>query len=272
MERLSINFKDNAFGPDIADDCTLRAIIGPDGLSLSVRRKSGKGQLLYTWAFPQQQRENALRRILHKEDVLTYPFERLELAYCTPVATIVPKRMFDPELTGEYLNTLTETMDGMPDYEPLNGMDMVAVWANEIKLEAIGAHFFPKARKLPYAAGLVESMKKYSSASDTAVCVHIRPSLVQVAAFESGNLLFFNTFQYEKSADVLYFTLLAYDQFHFKPTSVPLYLSGEILKESEIYRQFERFVAHIHFLPAKSFSGFPEVLSPHLYLDQTLFL
>ncbi len=271
MERLSINYKDSTFGPDIADDCILRAVIGPDGLSLSVRRKNGKAQLLYTWAFPQLQRENALRRILHREDLLAYPFERTELVYCSPVATIVPKRMFDPELTGEYLNSLTDNLDGMPDYEPLNGLDMVAVWANEIKLEAIGAHFFPKARKLPYAAGLIESMKKYSAESETAVCVHLRPGLLHVAAFERGNLLFFNTFSFEKSSDVLYFTLLAFDQFNFKPTEVPLYLSGEILKESEIYRQFERFVAHIRFLPSKPLYGLPELLSPHLYLDQTLF-
>ncbi len=272
MERLSINYKDNTFGPDIADDCILRAVIGPDGLSLSVRRKSGKTLLLNTWSFQQQQRENTLRRILHREDVISYPFDRIELAYCTPVATIVPKRMFDPELMGEYLNSLTDNLDGMPDYEPLNGLDMIAVWANEIKLEAIGAHFFPKARKLPYIAGLVESMKKYSAESESAVCVHLRSGLLHVSAFERGNLLFFNTFSFEKSSDVLYFTLLAYDQFNFKPTEIPLYLSGEILKESEIYRQYERFIAHIRFLPSKPLNGVPDLRSPHLYLDQTLFL
>ena len=48
MERLSINFKDTTFGPDISDECILRAGIGPDGLSFAVRRMNKGTQYLHT--------------------------------------------------------------------------------------------------------------------------------------------------------------------------------------------------------------------------------
>ena len=272
MERLSINYKDNNFGPDVADECTLRALIGPDGLSFSVRRKFGKIQYLQTWSFDKAQRENALRRILNNEELPSFPFQQVELMYCTPTVALTPKRMFDAQLAGDYLHTLTDQLHGKAEFEALDALDLMVIWANETKLTAIGDYFFPNAQKLSYTVGLIEALKKYSAESDVAVCVHIRSAYLQIAAFERGNILFFNTFAYEKPSDVLYFTLLVYDQFHLKASDVPLYISGELLKDSEIYKQYERFIRHTKFLPVPPFSGVQEAIMPHIYLDQTMFL
>lgn len=272
MEKLSVNYRDNTFGPDIADECVLRAVIGADGLALSVRRKYGKTQLLQTWAYAADQSENALRRILNKTEMPAWPFESVELLYFTPIATIAPKRMFDPTLAGDYLHTLKENLNGKAEYEALPNMDMTAIWANDTRLTTIGDYFFPKAKPLAYTVGLLEAFQKFSDKNDVAVCVHFRPSHIQLAAFERGSLLFFNTFLYEKPSDVLYFTLLVYDQFHLKPTDAPLFISGELLPDAEIYRQYERFIKNIRFLGASPLMGVPDSLAPHLYLDQTLFL
>ena len=270
MERLSINFKDTTFGPDISDECILRAVIGPDGLSFAVRRKNSGTQYLHTWVFNKEHRENALRRILNNEEIASYPFASVELMYFTPTATIVPKRMFDPVLAGDYLHTLTDIVLGKVAYSALHGMEMTAVWAVDPALVAIGAYFFPQASVRSYTVALLEALQKTTTNQETCVCVHLRSSFLQIAVFERGNLLFFNTFNYEKPADVLYFTLLAYDQYFLKPSDTPLFISGELLTESEIYKQYERFIRHIHFLPAATLPGISEGILPHIYLDQTI--
>ena len=270
MERLSINFKDTTFGPDISDECILRAVIGPDGLSFAVRRKNSGTQYLHTWVFNKEHRENALRRILNNEEIASYPFASVELMYFTPTATIVPKRMFDPVLAGDYLHTLTDIVLGKVAYSALHGMEMTAVWAVDPALVAIGAYFFPQASVRSYTVALLEALQKTTTNQETCVCVHLRSSFLQIAVFERGNLLFFNTFNYEKPADVLYFTLLAYDQYFLKPSDTPLFISGELLKESEIYKQYERFIRHIQFLPAAILPGISEGILPHIYLDQTI--
>jgi hypothetical protein len=88
--------------------------------------------------------------------------------------------------------------------------------------------------------------------------------------FERRNLVFFNTFDFTKPADLLYYILLAYKQFDLNPLEVPLALSGTLLEDSEIYRLLLRYVRSMHFLPLPDGFQLPDAanaLPAHYWFD-----
>ena len=270
MERMSLSYQNSAFGPDMADRCTLRVVIGPDGLSYTVKDEKGTVHALRGWQYSIENPVHLLRKILQLDTLVVYPYARYELLWMTPFSTGVPRRMFDVNHAAEYLITLTDQPLAFIQHDDVPELDLVVISGLISGMKEAVDHFFPNAQNAMQAPALLRHFQKNAPADDAAVFVHLHSSYIQIAAFERGNLLFFNTFKYEKPADVLYFTLLVYDQFFLKPTDNQLFISGSLLKDAEIYRQYERFIRNIRFLPSPALPGVPETILPHLYLDQTL--
>lgn len=92
-----------------------------------------------------------------------------------------------------------------------------------------------------------------ATANDYEVFLNARNQAAQIAVFDRRNLLFYNAFRFEKPNDLLYFALLAYDQFRLDPAEIPLTVSGNLPEDSEIYRTLYRYVRAIRFasLPEK---------------------
>lgn len=269
MERLATNFRSLAFGPDAADQCTLRLVIGPDGLTYAVRDKNGEAMILRTWHYPPKYADLSLRKVLHQDEAIAYPYGRCELFWQMPLCTFVPKRMFDPETAKDYLKTLTDQPVGEIFVEETAEVDAFFIGSVNGELAAIARYFAPQAFEAPLPSRLVRFWQNQTN-ERFRVFAHLRSQYVQIAVFDRNNLLAFNTFSYEKPADVLYYTLLLYDQFALKPTDTELTISGELLRDSEIYRQYERFIRHIRFAPSPTLIGIPEAIPPHVYLDQTM--
>lgn len=270
MERMSLSYQNSAFGPDMADRCTLRVVIGPDGLSYTVKDEKGTIHALRAWQYSIENPVHLLRKTLQLDTLIVYPFAQYEVRWMTPFSTGIPRRMFDAEHAAEYLTTLTDQPLSAIQFEEVPEMDVVVISGLMPGIKEAADHFFPNALHSMQAPTLLRHFQKNAPKDDAAVFVHLHASYIQVAAFERGNLLFFNTFKYEKPSDVLYFTLLVYDQYFLKPTENQLFISGSLLKDAEIYRQYERFIRHIRFCPSPALPGVPDTILPHLYLDQTL--
>jgi hypothetical protein len=98
----------------------------------------------------------------------------------------------------------------------------------------------------------------------------LHPKQLQIAAFESSNLLFINIFSYETPADVLYFSLLIYQQLQWDPAIIPLSISGEIVQNSEIYKQLHKFIGAVRFTSTPTLFGLPNNIPSHTYICQTI--
>ena len=269
MERLSINYYDPAFNPAIADGCTLKVVIGTDGLSLSVTNNSTV-QVLKSWVFPELHHEQSIRKILNGHDLVAYPYGKTMVSFFTTHQTLTPRRMFDMSQKSAYLETLLDNVPDTAFVQDIPALDSFLAWTPPPEILKICRYFFPTADLKPQLAPLLLRTHEMSAGDETKIFVHFRSSHIQIISFERGNLLFFNTFSYEKPSDILYFTLLVYDQLNIKPAQTGLIISGELLEESEIYRQFQRFIRDIRFLPSPTLSGVPQHILPHVYIDQTI--
>ena len=62
--------------------------------------------------------------------------------------------------------------------------------------------------------------------------VNVQQKSLDIALFEKQKLQFFNTFPCTGAPDVLYYTLLTYNQFGLDATQIPLNLSGAIIEST----------------------------------------
>lgn len=269
MERLSINYYNPVFNPAIAADCTLKVVIGVDGLSLSVRN-STTTLVLKSWTFDIPQYEQSIRKILYSNDFITYPYGKTILSFFTTQQVLTPRRMFDETQIRSYLEIVVDQLPTAVFCQEIQPLDSFLTWAPAPAILEICNYFFPAADTQPQVSPLLLHAREQALSDEVRIFAHFRSAHLQISAFERGNLLFYNSYQYEKPSDVLYFTLLAYDQLHCKPLQTGLIISGELLEDSEIYRQFQRFIRNIRFMPSPTLSGVPQQILPHVYIDQTI--
>ena len=91
-----------------------------------------------------------------------------------------------------------------------------------------------------------------------------------VFVFEDKGLLFSNAFPYQSAKDFIYFLLLPYQQFGLKPGKTPVYLSGQLVEDSEIYREALRYLKGPRFVEPPAFFHLGSRINQeprHFYFD-----
>ncbi len=276
MEKLQFDIADPRLAElnGSAESHFLSAIIGPDGLSLAVSDAENRLLSLRLWRFegPSPHFEDfrpRLYSIFHQDPFLKKHYQKTRIAFSNPWVSLVPDRFFDPEKAPTYLKLLMQKL-GEYDFHHDRLHDGQMVWAVEKELESFCRGFFPRAEFCHVGSGLVSGWKTLASPYAQEVYVNVRGRSMQIAVFDRADLLFFNTFSYQNASDFLYFTLLAFEQFKLRPDSIPLFLSGELVSDSEIYRQLYRFIADIRFVRRPDRYLFPTdalALPGHLNFD-----
>ncbi|MEM9835578.1 MAG: DUF3822 family protein [Bacteroidota bacterium] len=197
---------------------------------------------------------------------------KIYLSYHTERVTLVPERLFTPGKEMDYLGALADIdLTDACLSEAIPNLEAQLVYAiGEERLEATTRRFSP-IRTRHVAAGLLKMWTKQSAQlGHRAIYCCLRDKKLVFAGISSEKIQFFNTFSYETAQDALYYVHLTYQQCGWSPTRIPLYLCGEVVTDSEVYRQLYRFVEDIRFL---TFAG-PLVIGPqlktlpqHIYYD-----
>jgi hypothetical protein len=93
---------------------------------------------------------------------------------------------------------------------------------------------------------------------------------IYICSIKNGKKISENNYNYKKAEDALYFLLLNFHQGQFSTLEVPLYVCGDLLKASTVYKLLHIYIKEIYFLenPSKmeiplSDSDFHE----HIYFD-----
>ena len=84
------------------------------------------------------------------------------------------------------------------------------------------------------------------------MCIRDSPNILQIALFDGQALIFSNQFPFKSEKDFLYYTLLIYGQFKLDPETIPLHISGQLVKESAIYKKLYHYIRYTSFVPISS--------------------
>lgn len=275
MDTHTIDFTDTRLNAGIAHQCTLNVVLGADGINLLVADALGavlalKTQQLAVEGDVFDQIEWQLRGLLQQETLLALPYGQIHCALFHRNATLVPRRLFQHGALSGYFKLLLNPADYIYAYDELPEFDTYLVYATEPGLAKLCAEFFPGGRNRHLAVPLLRNARQSYSNEEHRVFVNFRNQVAQMAVFERQNLLFYNSFAFSASSDLLYYVLLLYDQFRLNTQDTPLIVAGNLLEDSELYRLLYRFVRDIRFAELPAHYHLPKdkpALPDHCYYD-----
>lgn len=272
------DIKEQAFDLSKADQYELSILLGVGSFTYIIREERSKQLLVYR-SFSLDAKHLAdwgkkVQQITQDDDILRPSLIRK--AYVSWVgerAALVPIRLFQEGREVDYLSQLTTI--GLQDIcrsDALPALGTQLVYAiGQDRVDSISRRFAPLTSR-HYASKLLQSWQDQNrKIGHRAVYASLRDGQITLAAIDAGKLIFFNIFTFKAAQDALYFTTLTFQQSGWGLDRVPLYLCGEILPQSEVYRQFYRFIEDIRFLNAEDQDGIAgpmlSTYPSHIYYD-----
>ncbi|HLP94982.1 MAG TPA: DUF3822 family protein [Saprospiraceae bacterium] len=263
------------FSPDYTSSADLRLVVSDSAVSLLVS-KGQQVQVVKCWQMPVSEHqfnpnEAELRGILGSERLLSRHFLYKACSVNPSFTTLVPRRLFDERSLPQYFKLLIKP-GGKYTYQSAHipSIDAYLVWALELTQHHLISQYFESSQISHLGATFIEKLAKESPADGYGIFANIHGQRMQCLVFDRTQLVFYNSFEFHKPADLLYYLLLVYKQFELNPANIPPRISGGILEDSEVYRMLMRYFPEIVFLkPDRSFH-FPDDaknLPAHFWFD-----
>jgi hypothetical protein len=228
----------------------LRLVVSTDSFSLLALGRDGDILSLQMWEYqPSQQGrhwpESEMAAHLSDMELLQMPFREKVCAVTSGLTTLIPDKLFRHEETASYFRLLhADTRNLQFGHELIREYDCQLVWA----IDPCFSSILPQGTIQHQASGLIRAFGASSVADERSVFLNIRGKLAQLAVFDNRNLQFYNTFNFLKPNDLLYFTLLVYEQFRLDPRRTPLHASGTLRPGSEEYQSLYTYIEQIKFI------------------------
>ena len=267
-----------AYRADRAHDYELSILTGVDSFAYMIRDRGQQHQLLAyrSREIPVADRANWERTfeqiVLADERLRSVQYATVLLGWQTAKQTLVPREFFDPAAARAPLEQLTVVgLDDTVRHEFYHELDAHLVYAaGRDALAAVERRLRVRRTHHPAGGLLVAWGARSRRYAHESVSLCLRGGQLLVAGHRNGRLLFTNGFPYAAAQDVVYYVLLAYQQCGFSATRVPLYLCGEVTRESAVYEQLHGYVEDLRFCAYGAPPAVPAELAtlpPHLYFD-----
>jgi len=212
--------------------------------------------------------------IMKNDPLLQKPYARVSLAFFHPFAALVPNRLYREDEKRTYLAKIAslEPHDTICTDE-LPFADAMAVYPVSQALLRRLKMLFPQSESRHLAVCLAKMLSPLAGQDPPRrIFANIRHNRAQLLAFDQEDLLFFNTFSFVESSDLVYYCMLVYEQLGWKPEEASLIVSGMLVEDSLIYRTLARYFPLLQFLrlpaPMRRFGPrFDESFRDHWFFD-----
>lgn len=187
--------------------------------------------------------------VFEKDELLKFLYRKCHIAFGGNVVALVPQRLFDSKKATVFLGELTTlSKEAVVEYNELVDLKTMVVYQQQTALHKVVKAAQPSSKifhkTTPF---LIGTTKKAAKEAGKVIFANFEKTSFEVAFFENGQLHFYNNFEFQNAADCLYFVLLVFEQFNLNPNEVPLFLSGLILENSEIYKSLYRYIRYLSF-------------------------
>ncbi len=272
MDNHVFYFQDENLDAEKARSGTLKLIVGTDGISMLAQDAQGavlglEAIQISDKKYVEHHVASEIRESLSGNKLLNYSFGSVRSAISVPLATLVPQRLFSAQDCATYFKLLNPVApDTVFGHDETSEPGCHLVWG----AAPLFKDFIAKYQPCHIGAALIAGFQEQASQEGHSLFVNLRGNQAQIAVFDLRSLVFYNAFEFLKPSDLLYFVLLAYDQFKLSPEHIPLRISGALLKDGEHYKMLCRYIQHIRFLKPNTMPALPngqDALPPHFWFD-----
>lgn len=249
----SVNISDEAFNPADSLSCHFSAQVSSTAFAYAILHVAeNKYVALKQYSLNVTDNHTiaeVLRDLAKNEEVFRRTYKSTQFSIINQRSTLVPKPFFSKENQVEYLAFNTKVNDGDSiHHDLLKNIDAYNIYSIPAELENVIRRNFPKATFIHYSSALIESLiLGYKNVSDKLVFVNVRQGEFDVVVLNKRQLAFYNSFSYQATEDLVYFTLFIYEQLKLNPEKEELILLGDIEKNSAIFNLLYKYIRNISF-------------------------
>ena len=250
------------------NDSDLFVLVGTDRLSYFITANNNQVVIQESISF----KTESLESILKKNFSLNNDFRQVKVGFFTTYNTLVPNILYQENASTTYL----ENSFRVPHHHYLLTDNLNCLQCQNIYLAPVNSYNllqkkFPNATFVNVNSTLLSAFHKASLQFDEpSFFINIYGNFFHASVFENGKLLISNIYEFKKTKDFIYFTLLVFNQLKLNVEQTKLFLAGELMKSSEIYNLIYRYVRHINFVEKTIDLEFDEAFEDvpqHFYFD-----
>ena len=192
--------------------------------------------------------EEQLDKIFQKHIELTEKYNEVIVLHDNTLNTFIPREFFNEDSMGHYLQYSTKVFStdffAFDELEnsPINNVYVPYVNINNYLIDKFGSFTYHNINTL-----LVEILlKKSSKNTQKEVYAFLQKDHFELVIVCNGELIFFNSFQYQTAQDFIYYILFTYEQLELNTESTPLYLMGRIDTDDSYYEQAYTYIREVN--------------------------
>lgn len=216
--------------------------------------------------------KDSLQKIFLSDALLKLPYHQVRLGIGGTMNVLVPEVLYHPGQKHSYLEQLTEiTSEEEVFTDELSKFKAKNVYLVNKDTIRLLKSYFVNASFYHATTPVLHGFQRIAEhVIGSALYLNVIDKHLHIAVFENGQLHFSNIFNFKSSRDFIYYVMLVYDQFKLKPETIPVYIAGQIVDDSEIYHLLYRYVRHLNMVQAPDYLQFDvkhNSLNAHFYFD-----
>ncbi len=189
-----------------------------------------------------------INNIVTRDEFLAKQYRRYRIIYNTERSTIVPYSLFDPALKTDYFKLNHNLEEGyMVSNNRLEEPDAYLLFDLRKDIFDLSCTLFPDASLNHQAKPLLNSSFRISrKTKEEYIRIHFESSFFILIIIKDNELQFYNTFRVRNDSDILYFLLNSFNRFSID-SSQPVWLSGNISKQDDLYSNLLKYIKTLRF-------------------------
>ena len=194
--------------------------------------------------------ESQIQQVINQDTFLKTSHPNIRVGFLDAKSALVPIRLYNETEQKTYLKQLTD-LDSQHSVlvDTLEQFSLKNVYAVYKSLYEFSIKQFPGAKTFHITTSLLHRFSYMASKKEGHnLFIHVRSGEVFTYLFEGSELKFANSFPYQSTRDFIYFILMIFDQFDLEPEKIPVFLSGQLLQDSEVYRLLFRYIKKLEFV------------------------
>ena len=278
MGQINLEIRDKNIGSYLTTNKQLSILLGMDSFVYMIVSQGRvvvlKNYTLNTYdkKYPHLYLDD-LQDILLTDVDLKPSFQKIFVGLVHPLAVIVPDGLYDERERSVFLHHLTNQFDDLAIFTAeLPIVKAKVVYTLDHQIVRVLDHLLPTAHVTHIWSAIINHLLEKHCANQDGhhLFVNFHMRSIEIFAFDQKWLIFANSFSFEQAEDVLYSIMLIIQELKLEAKAVPVFLAGEIIADSAIYRLLYRFLPKMQFYEEAPFFEFgPKMqqLPPHYFID-----
>jgi len=194
--------------------------------------------------------EEKIEELQKSDEFLARDYKNVLFSYQSPKYTLIPGPLFNKDNLRTYFE-FNHHLDDLDEihFNRFKSTDAYNIFIIPAEISGIIHRSFGNVNYFNQATPLAEAgMVKHGGKSSHRVAVaNIYGNFMDIAVIQGEKLLLCNTFPWKSDEDLVYFILYVYEQLKLDGEDTPLFISGEMKKNSGIYDILRSYIRKTKF-------------------------